>query len=155
MQESIIGVSGHLKIVVTDHSTGDVKEYEYKNKITNALLARIAQWMAGVNNTGQNPAYVPSKFQLGTGTGTPASTDTALFTPSAGSLVNAATVTYSSNTTTLTINYAQNFITGTFTEAGLLDVNSVLLTHVTLTPSLQIVANQSVSITYVITMTAQ
>lgn len=155
MGEINIGVSGHLLFRIENHDTGAIREYEYDNIATNALLNRISQWISGVNNTGQNPAATPSKFQLGTGTGTPAKTDQALFTPVAASIINISAISSnSSQQTIISINYPQNTITGTFTEGGLLDLNSVLLTHVLLTPSIAIGVNETVTLIYTITLSS-
>lgn len=154
IEESTIGVSGHLKIDITNPITGRNDSYKFDNKVLNTYLSRLAQWSAGINNVGQNPAYPASKFQMGTGAGVPAVTDPSLFVTVAGSLIQIATVTFSANQTIFTINYPANYILGTFTEAGLKDVNGVLLTHIMLSPSIQINSGDIISLTYTITFAA-
>jgi hypothetical protein len=141
-----IKVIGHIKATVRNEETGETREYEYHNKATNALLSRIAQAL------GDQPMIGVSKFQMGTGTGTVASTDTALFTPVSASIISTAAKSVSGNVMTVSINYPANYTTGTFKEAGALDKNNVLLTHFLLSPNLQIVANESVTFLYTITI---
>jgi hypothetical protein len=152
--EQGIAISSEIEVIIENTITLEVRRYKYHNICTNAFLSRIAQWISGVNNTGQNPAYTPSKFQLGTGTGVPAKTDSALYTATPASLVNLASVSFSGNQTTLSVNYPQNGFLGTFTEGGLLDVNSVLLTHLILSPPITILANEVVSFIYLINIDA-
>lgn len=152
MSSSTEGIIGIIHATKKNHDTGEITETVYRNIVTNSLLGRIAQWMSGVNNTGYNPAKTPTKFEMGTGTGTVAKTDSSLFTPVSGSQIGVATRSASGNVSTITISYPQNYVTGTFTEGALLDDDGVILTHILLSPSLQIVANESVTLTYTLTI---
>jgi hypothetical protein len=128
---------------------------EYKNTLTNTFMNRIAQWLGGANNTGANAVLGASKFQMGTGSGTPAASDTSLFTPVASSLINIAGANVSGNSVSYIINYPANTTSGTFTEAGLLDANNVLLTHLMLNPNISIAGNLAVTLQYTLNVTTQ
>lgn len=151
----LFGISGHLRVVITNEDTGKIREYEYHNIAKNAFLEKLAQWIAGANSTGQNAVLAPSQFKMGTGTGTVNTVDGNLFAPVNASLITVARRSASGNQVTITINYPPNYVLGTFTEGGLLDSNDILLTHVLLSPSIEIVANESVAFTYTITVVAQ
>lgn len=141
-----IEVHGRLHVIVNNEDTRLVRTYDYDNIATNMLVNMIAQCVSGGGSVGI------SKFQMGTGTGTVAKTDPTLFTPVSGSIITIAARSVSGNQITLTINYPKNYLTGTFTECGLLDMNNSLLTHAILSPSIQIVANESVTILYTLTI---
>lgn len=151
--DSGVVVRGHVKVIIADERS--IKAFKFENKILDSYLARLAKWTAGVNNAGQNPAYPPTKFEFGTGTGTISGSDAALFTPAPSTLISISTVSYNAGVTTFTINYAKNAISGTFTEAGLQDVNGILLTHLKLTPNIEVVENQSVTVIYTVNFTSQ
>jgi hypothetical protein len=149
------GISGDIQIDIENAITGEKRSYQYHNKATNAFLNRIAQWISGIATTGTTLAQCPTKLQFGTGSGVPASSDSALFAPVSASTINISARQTSANQVTLLINYPANYVTGTFTEAGLMDDNLVLLTHVILSPTIQITQNESVTITYTLTINTQ
>ena len=98
-----------------------------KNTVTNYARSAMAQILISQ----MSPVVLPSAIELGTGTGTPAATDPALWSPSAPTLKPCA---YYS----LYMQYYAQFITtwsitdpiqGTWTECGLFDANSNLWAH--------------------------
>jgi hypothetical protein len=147
-----IGVSGHLRVQVTNEDTGEIRIHEYDNIAKSTLLNRIAQMLAGANTSGQNAILGIARFQMGTGTGTLSATDSTLFSPVSASIVNIATKTANANVITVIVNYPKNYVTGTFKEGGLLDSANVLLTHLVLTPNLAVSASESIMLTYTITI---
>lgn len=100
-----------------------------ENIVTNYARQQIVNMLTGTSNTH------PSQMQLGTGSGTPSSTDTDLWSPSAGTLKQCQTIqpylTY----------YAQYIVTwlstdaiqGTWSEIGLKDSSNNLWNHSALT----------------------
>lgn len=139
-------IIGHLKAIIKNEETNEIREYDYYNKVTNAYLHQIALGAVGQASSS------PKRFMMGTGTGTVNNSDTALFAPVVGTKIDLATKTTSANVITIVINYPANYVMGTFVEAGLLDPTDVLLTHVLLSPSVQIVANESITFIYTITI---
>jgi hypothetical protein len=137
-------VAGHLRYIIRNEETGKIREYEFDNIATNGLLNMVAQAIS-------KPLDI-AKYQMGTGSGSVAKTDVALFTPLVGSIINLAIRTAQNNQITITINYPRNVVSGTFTEGGLLSSVNALLTHVILTPAISIVANESVTIIYTLTI---
>jgi hypothetical protein len=150
-------VKGTLQAIQWDELTKEIKFVSpvYENTITNTFLGRIAQWIGGANNTGQNAVIGVSKFQLGTGTGTTNASDTSLFAPVSSSLIAIATVVVNGNQANFIINYPAGRVSGTYTEAGLLDANNVLLTHLLLSPSLSFASNLATTLQYTITVNTQ
>jgi hypothetical protein len=114
------------------------REHIQKNKVTNYARSYIVQAMT--SGDGAVGFYWPSEMELGTGTGTPAASDTALINPVVG------TMKQCSNIQQYLTYYAQYIatwqstdpITGTWTEIGLFDANGNLWAHVVFTNSLVI-----------------
>jgi len=82
--------------------------------------------MAGTNNTGYQAVSPPTQIEYGSGTGTPAITDTGPFTLIAGSLTNLSYAQANSpqnGTTTLVFQTAAGVITTQITEAYLRDTS--------------------------------
>ena len=124
------------------------------NTLCQVFLNDLALWATGANNTGQNPTSPPTGFILGTGTGKPSVSDTALFAPQAGTqtVINARTATGA--TSTFTVNYAQGQLVGTFTEGGLLDSSNNLLSHLVFQSSVNILNTEAATFIYTITFNA-
>lgn len=143
-------IKGHIRAVVQNEYTGEIREYESHNIATRVLLNRITAAISrGVPFTGLN------KFIMGTGTGTVAKTDAALFTPVLGSTISAGNRTDAENVITITLIYPKNYITGTFKECGLMDIDGILLTHALLSPNVVINTNEIATITYTMTIDSQ
>lgn len=77
-------IKGIVTIRQYDIASGRlIREQTLGNQITNGGAAAVAQWLCGVPNRGQASIAVPypAYMELGDGTGTPAPTDTDLFSP--------------------------------------------------------------------------
>lgn len=100
--------------------------------MTNYACSTIANWLAGLQTTTTNPP--PTMTQLGTGTGAPLPTDTALWTPTPGTSQSCTSIYVSAQYNPQFYNtYTASSPTGNFTEVGLLDANSNLWMHASLT----------------------
>lgn len=120
----------------------------------------IAQWLAGINNTGYNPVECPFYMELGTGSGTTTINDTGLFVPVAATLQKCSYSVASSGVVTLVCPYVGTSITaGTYTEAMLRDSNSKLFAHKASTIgvplSIQVVEGQTTTLNWELTNTPQ
>jgi hypothetical protein len=100
--------------------------------ITNYMRTAFASWMTGTSNVSGQPGAIvpPNKVQVGTGTGTPQPSDTALWAPISGTL-KTVDMTYISGT--YNVQFAKTYVaadpTGNFTEAGWLDASGNLWMH--------------------------
>lgn len=127
------------KFVVRDAKTGEVvKEVEKKNVLTTVAKQFFAQaYGNGTFRSGKTWYLV-----LGTGSGTPAETDTSLFTEVASTAKN-GTITVSNNTVQFYVRYLPEEANGyTYTEAGIYDncdsgdyTTGSLINHVLIDPS--------------------
>jgi hypothetical protein len=122
-----IGLENFLKCV-KDGKLKWKRECKQHNKVTNYSRNYIAQMLTTPVYT---PWVLPSAIELGTGTGTPAATDTNLFVPVIPTLQPCGT-------TQVYISYYAQYIsvwqttapiTGTWLEAGLFDINNNLWAH--------------------------
>jgi len=127
---------GEIQWVVRDRRGRFVRWGIIRNKTNNNARAVLAQWMTGTTNASNGAAPGPSQMQLGTGTGTPAATDTGLFTAASGTLVAI------SNQSVYQTYYAQyqgfwpsTTPAGNYSEVALFDPNLVLWAHVLLQTS--------------------
>lgn len=128
------GLLDNIPALLEAIKNGDIqaKQYRTKNKVTNYVRSYLASVLSG---TATMPLVLPSKMELGTGSGTPAATDTDLWSPSS------ATIKPISNTQVYLNYYAQYVCTwltsdpiqGTWTEIGLKDANSNLWAHANVT----------------------
>lgn len=100
--------------------------------ITNYMRTAFASWMTGTSNVSGQPGAIvpPTKIQVGTGTGIPQPSDTALWNATAGTL-KTCDMTYLSGiyNVQFAVTYQIADPTGTFTEAGWLDVNNNVWMH--------------------------
>lgn len=103
------------------------------NKCNVNLATAVMEWMTGTNNTGYNPVPWPDHTELGTGTGTPSSTDTDLFAPVAATLQKCSVVGPVSGSPQIGQWITQYMGTtgnaGNYSEAGLKDPNGKLWAH--------------------------
>lgn len=126
--KSKIGWNGEVICTVRNRNGVFLRQKRYHNIPTNYALSYIASIVSGAVTSG---IVVPSQIELGTGSGTPDPNDTALWVPSAGTLQTCSIVQQYLNT------YAQftsgwqptDPIQGTWTEAGLFDVNGNMWAH--------------------------
>lgn len=104
--------SGVYTVSLRDAATGRLKSRRrYRNKVCNAGLGVLMGWL-----NLENPTLVPIYGAVGTGSGTPAATDTALFTELAR--VQLSYNYRSTATTTLDFFFTSSQANGTLTEAG-------------------------------------
>lgn len=127
-----VRVIDNVAVRLVDIHTGVERLFSSHNISLNGEFSALSQWMAGVNNTGNNPVAPPTQIQLGSGSGTPAVTDTACFTPIAGTLttmVAAQANTPSAGTTTFTFQIAAGVVTTEVTEAFLRNTSGLGFAH--------------------------
>lgn len=123
---SFIGI---IRATVRDAYSGDIiSQNHYFNTDTNYMRKTVAAWLTGTLTTTSAPP--PTQIGAGNGIGTPAATDTTLWSPIAG------TQRVCDNTMTTQGYYAQYNITyqtadpnGAYTEVGLFDANNNLWAH--------------------------
>lgn len=123
------------------------------NVTCNGMAGAIASWLANINNRGQNPVAAPQYVMLGTGSGKPAITDTALFAPDAATLVPVTIqrVGTTPTTTEWVAVWGPAFAAVTATEAGLMTAAETLFAHVMVDVSL--VPGTTTSLQWVVTVT--
>lgn len=107
-----------------------------KNKVTNYARAAIAQILSGA----MSPPVLPSRAELGTGIGTPAGTDTDLWSPAVATLKSIA---YAQQYLSYYAQYVTTWLTsdpiqGTWTEIGLKDAGGNLWAHAAITSNLTV-----------------
>ncbi len=132
-----ISIVDNVIVTLTDIFTGKETIISTHNIELNYAFTAFSQWIAGINNVGYLPVYPPSKCSLGSGTGTPAKTDVALFTPIASSTVamnGAIPNTPIAGTTTFLFQYPPGQVTTLVKEALMTDINGNPWFH-TLFPS--------------------
>ena len=152
--QSTINVSGRLSLILTSEDGAQRAIELGSNTLCQPFLNALAAWSTGANNTGQNPTSPPVSFILGTGTGTPSVSDTALFIPQTGTQTTISTRTTSASTATYSINYTKGQLTGTFTEGGLLDSSNNLMSHLVFQSSVDILNTEAETFIYTITFNA-
>ena len=143
------GVTGRVRIVTREIHTGRIV-YDSgwsANTVTNGYLAALAGASLG---QAMSPA---TQTELGTGTGTPAVTDTSLFTPDSATILTCSSLTLPASP----INTAQwvsvyTGPSGSFTEVGLLAKDGTLYAHKLATVS--ITSGTQTTVTWQITLSA-
>lgn len=150
LKRSEVGLMGKVRAVTQDKYGNVVADTGWiENQQTDWAASAVAQWYAGVNNTGYNPVKPPNYMELGTGTGTPAHTDTALFTESPATNQQCSVVSASTNQATFVCQYyGTSTNAGTYTEAGLKDSDGHLFGHLMATISIQ--QGLSTTVTWVV-----
>lgn len=112
--------------------TGEERSFSCHNIALNYGIGVFSRWIAGVNNTGQNAVLPPTKIALGSGSGTPAPTDTGLFTAISGAVASLAYATPNSpsnGTTTFVFQIGAGIVTVQVTEAFLSDITNGGFAH--------------------------
>lgn len=125
-RDEVILIRDNVTVILKDIHTGEEEIFTTHNTQLNYTLSALSKWIAGVNNVGYQPVYPPSKCSLGSGTGTPAKTDTALFTSITNGTISMSSATAnspSSGTTTFVFQFPAGQVTSTVTEAIMTDVN--------------------------------
>ncbi len=123
---------GRVTTTLTNVLTGETRVKKSHNIPLNYQFSALSRWMAGENNEGYNAIPPPSQIEYGSGSGTPAVTDTGPFTPISGSLTNLSYVqanTPASGTTTFTFQTPAGVITTQVTEAFLRDTSGNGFAH--------------------------
>lgn len=100
----------------------------FHNVITTIGRAQINKAMSG-GISSVNEIKL-TKQQLGTGTNTPAAGDTALQTPSAPTLANISSASYSNEQQNILCVWAAGAATGTWKELGIFMNDTILFSHV-------------------------
>lgn len=137
--------TGELEIVVRD-SQGNIKETrKAKNLVVAAGKTYLASRAVGTS------ASIMSHMAIGTGTGTPVSTDTTLGTEAGR--VSLASSSNSANAITYTATFPAGTGTGAITEAGILNASSsgTMLCRTTF-PVVNKAAGDSIAVTWVVTI---
>lgn len=125
-----LGVSGRVRVSVRDPGGPWRLIAQQHNIATNFALAAYASWVAGTYNTPNAGAataniVAPGYVALGNGSGTPSVTDLFPYAEVYGTRIALSFTQVLSVTggieAVLTAGYQPNAITGTFTEAALLD----------------------------------
>lgn len=123
-----LGVKGIVTCTLKDLDGNILEKKVYHNIQTNFSRNALASWITGVSTQSLPP---PTSIQLGNGVGTPSGSDTALFSPFAGTLSLCDTIQ------TVQTYYAQFVKTyqatdpvGQYTEVGLFDAAGNLWGHV-------------------------
>jgi len=149
-----VKVKGHVLIIIRDAKTlKELKRYEFDNVITTNGLAMFAEAMA---KRSFNYYWF---LVLGTGSGTPSSSDTSLFTP-VPSTAKTGTLTQSANSYTYYVRYMPEEANGyTYTELGIYDkctsntdyTTGLLLNHLMISPT--ITKDSSILVDFYVTIT--
>ena len=149
-----VGITGKMRAVTHDEFGNIYADTGWvENQQTNWSADAVAQWYAGVNNTGYNPVKPPNYMELGTGSGTPAKTDVSLFTAVPATNQKCSVTSASTNQATLVCQYygtASN--AGTYTEAGLMDSDGHLFGHLMASISIQL--GLSTTVTWIVSINA-
>ncbi|UOF90754.1 hypothetical protein LSG31_00280 [Fodinisporobacter ferrooxydans] len=128
-----VHIMDNVTVTLTDINTGEEQSFSRHNIELNYALSALSQWIAGFNNSGYQPVYPPSKCSLGSGSGTPAKTDEALFAAISNGTANvnvANANSPSSGTTTFIFQFPAGQVTTQVTEALMTDVNGNPWFHV-------------------------
>ncbi len=140
-------IEDNVTVTVRDARGRFVLRRTFHNTLTNYARATVAKWLVAVaTNIGQGALLPPDRIALGTGTGTPAQTDTALWLETASTRkVNSSRQVVSGYYAQYLTQYQTTDPAGTFTESGLFDAAGNLWAHVSL-------GNVSKSATQVLTI---
>lgn len=152
LQEGLV-LSGRVRVQAHDAQGNLVWDGGWlPNKLTNYMANVLAQWLTGVNNTGYNPVLPPLYVEAGTGSGTPAPTDTNLFTPVSATYGRTSIQDTPSNGVAEFVSqyYGDANNSGDYTEVGLFDANGNMFAHTMY--SFSIASGQTTTITWDITM---
>ena len=148
-------VKANWRFVVRDAKTGEVKG-EVKKE--NVLTTIVKQFFAQAYGNGTFRSGKTWYLVLGTGSGTPAETDTALFTE-VPSTAKTGTISVSGNTVQFYVRYLPEEANGyTYTEAGIYDncdsgdyTTGSLINHVLIEP--EITKDSSILLDVYVTIT--
>lgn len=150
----VITVAGRVRVVQREYQTGRIVADTgwSANTVTNGYLAALTAWAVGTPNgiPGVPPA---TQTILGTGTGTPAVTDTALFAPDTATILACASrvvLPTPANTAQWVSVYTAPL--GTYSECGLTTADGTLYAHKLAT--ITISSDSQTTVTWQITASA-
>ena len=137
-----LNIKGIWKFVFTDVNTGEIRTYKYENIICDTGRIRAAQLFVGesVNPYNSSKAYMA----VGTGVGTPAVTDTALFNEPGGTnfRILITDIARVNNIITYHAYYGTGDAIGNISESGLFCVDAgispadnIMLNHLVYSPA--------------------
>lgn len=139
--------TGKVRIVQTNASGETIKEFEVPNLVVTAGKNYIASKIVATTNSPVSMTHMA----IGTGTGTPGASDTALGAETgrvslAGSVVSTNTITY-------TATFSAGTGTGAITEAAVLNASSsgTMLCRTTF-PVVNKAAGDTIAVTWVVTV---
>lgn len=130
-------VTGRVRIITRRLTDGRIlQDQTVPNQITYYAANVLAAWFTGTINRGPQAIHFPNYMELGTGSGTPSPSDTALF--------NGVSATSTPCTQLAVVNGTPNSpqwvavwgganagtIAGTYSEVGLFDADGHLFAHV-------------------------
>jgi hypothetical protein len=139
--------TGKVRIVQTNSQGETVKEFEVPNLVVTTGKNHIASKIVATTNS---PASM-THMAIGTGTGTPGASDTALGAETGRVSLSASTV--STNTITYTATFPAGTGTGAITEAAILNASSsgTMLCRTTF-PVVNKAAGDTIAVTWVVTV---
>ena len=159
MQEIQEGIKivENVRITLTDVVTGATRSFLSHNIALNYSFSAFSQWIAGANNQGQNAVFAPSVVALGSGTGTPAVTDTGLFAAISGATASLSYVQANSpaaGTTTFVFQIAAGIVAVQVTEALMSDRNGSPWFHTMFSAAFTPAGTESITIQWQTTFAA-
>jgi hypothetical protein len=129
-------LTGHVRILTRRLADGAVLDARtIPNQITYYAANALAAWLTGTINRGPQAVPYPRYMELGTGTGTPSPTDTALFDGVSATSTPCSLVTVVNGTpdspqwTAVWGGASASSIAGTYAELGLFDADGHLWAH--------------------------
>jgi hypothetical protein len=139
--------TGQVRIVQTNAQGEVVKEFQVPNLVVTTGKNHIAAKIVATTNS---PASM-THMAIGTGTGTPGASDTALGAETGRVSLSASTV--STNTITYTATFPAGTGTGAITEAAVLNASSsgTMLCRTTF-PVVNKAAGDTIAVTWVVTV---
>ncbi len=130
-----VAIQGRVRIVTRRRADQAILTDSgwHTNTVTNAALAAMVQWLTGTGNIGYAAAPYPNYVELGTGSGTPEPTDTALFAPVAVTNTRVAILQPAADNPAQAewiVAFPASAPAGSYTEAGLFTADGTLFAHV-------------------------
>ena len=156
--QSSLHLTGRIRIVQRDLPGDVIRDSGWiENQICNGGASALAQWLCGVPNRGQAAVAIPypAYMELGNGTGTPAATDTDLFNPNVATNIH-VTQSQPSATNPLIAEWVgvwgPSYGPYNATEAGLLNTNGTLWSHLLATIDLTTTSSTAVTWQWVLSV---
>jgi hypothetical protein len=151
LYRSTLTLTGRVRIV-TRSLDGDLLTDSgwIANQICNGGASAVVSWLCGVPNRGQASVAIPypAYMELGDGSGTPAATDTDLFSPNTSTNVHVTQATPSASNPLIaewTAVWGPQYGPYSATEIGLLSASRTLFSHLLATIDLTTTASTAVT----------